>query len=302
MISPPRWTPEELEQQRTKAIESFRRERMQEPLEDYVGAFDRYKGIVENLLRTSVDLLNLDDAATGILTDPNLLEAFRYIAGPPISQDDLRTLSEGVLSPGTLRRNPAMARRVVEVVRIGLDRRRFAWVSENRGPSEAERGAAVMASAALLATRKVGTDRRHKGKEDQETLVEETFLRAGLNKVPTRRIITLMDAPAPGEFCRESELEGGKADFVVRLWDNRVAALECKVSNSAINSVKRLNREAAAKAEAWIRDLGATQIVPAAVLSGVYKLRNLADAQRRGLTLFWAHDAAALVSWILQTR
>jgi hypothetical protein len=34
------------------------------------------------------------------------------------------------------------------------------------------------------------------------------------------------------------------------------------VSNSATNSVKRLNREAAAKAEAWIRDLGATQIIP----------------------------------------
>lgn len=132
--------------------------------------------------------------------------------------------------------------------------------------------------------------------------MEETFLRAGLKKVPTRRIATLMDAPAPGEFCRESELEGGKADFVLRLWDNRVMAMECKVSNSAINSVKRLNREAAAKAEAWIRDLGAVQIVPAAVLSGVYKLHNLTNAQRRGLTLFWAHDLAALIAWIEQTR
>jgi hypothetical protein len=37
-------------------------------------------------------------------------------------------------------------------------------------------------------------------------------------------------------------------------------------------------------------------------LSGVYKLRNLVDAQDRGLTLFWAHDLAALTDWIARTR
>jgi XamI restriction endonuclease len=302
MIQPPRWSSEELEQDRLRAVDAFRVARMQEPLEDYLETFDQYQGVVENLLEVSVDLAQLDNAAIEILTDPGLLEAFRYLAGPPISQDDLRTLGEAVLSPGRLRNDPAMAGRVIEVVRLGLDRRRFAWVIEGREPSEAERAAAVMASAALLATRKVGTDRRHKGKEEQEALVEETFLRANLTKAATRRIETFMDAPAPGNFCRESELHGGKADFVLRLWDNRVMAIECKVSNSAINSVKRLNREAAAKAQAWIRDLGAAQIIPAAVLSGVYKIRNLLDAQERGLTLFWAHDLGQLVAWIERTR
>jgi len=257
---------------------------------------------MENLLKASADLAQLDNAAIEILTNSSLLEAFRYLAGPPVSQDDLRTLGEAVLSPGRLRNDPDMARRVVEVVRLGLDRRRFVWVSEGREPSEAERGAAILASAALLATRKVGTDRRHRGKQEQETQVEEAFLQAGLVKVPTRRVATFMDAPAAGHFCRESELGGGKADFVLRLWDNRVMAIECKVSNSAVNSVKRLNREAAAKAEAWTRDLGTVQLVPAAVLSGVYKTRNLLDAQQRGLTLFWAHNLGGLIDWIEKTK
>ena len=79
-------------------------------------------------------------------------------------------------------------------------------------------------------------------------------------------------------------------------------AIECKVSNSATNSVKRLNNDAAAKAEAWLKDFGTRQVVPAAVLSGVYKLHNLEEAQNRGLALFWAHDLKALTEWIATTR
>jgi hypothetical protein len=79
-------------------------------------------------------------------------------------------------------------------------------------------------------------------------------------------------------------------------------AIECKVSNSSINSVKRLNREAAGKAEKWIYEFGALNVVPVAVLSGVYKLHNLMDAQARGLTLYWAHDLDQLLDWIEGTR
>lgn len=78
--------------------------------------------------------------------------------------------------------------------------------------------------------------------------------------------------------------------------------IECKVSNSALNSIKRVNNDAAVKAETWIKDFGTRNIVPAAALSGVYKLRHLADAQQRGLTIFWTHDLQWLVSWIEQTR
>jgi hypothetical protein len=112
----------------------------------------------------------------------------------------------------------------------------------------------------------------------------------------------LSDAPERGEFCRESLLGTRKADFILQLWDQRFLAIECKVSNSATNSVKRLNNDAAAKAEAWRDDFGRVQVVPAAVLSGVYKLHNLVDAQQRGLTLFWEHDLASLVRWINATR
>jgi len=79
-------------------------------------------------------------------------------------------------------------------------------------------------------------------------------------------------------------------------------ALECKVSNSSTNSVKRLNNDAAVKAEHWIKDFGTTQVVPGAVLTGVYALTNLSTAQSRGLAVFWGHNLQQLTDWIDATK
>jgi hypothetical protein len=96
MIVPPRWTREQFAEDLSRAREFFRQERMREPLEAYLDAFDLCQGFVETLLQTSTDLTRLEAAAVDILADPQLLEAFRYLAGPPLSADDLKTLSESV--------------------------------------------------------------------------------------------------------------------------------------------------------------------------------------------------------------
>jgi XamI restriction endonuclease len=303
VTEPPIWTREQLEIDRRKAIAIFRNERMEEPLEDYLEAFDEYQGHIEELLETTVDLSQLEGTALDVLTDQHLLEAFRYLAAPPISQDDLKVLAEATsLAKGPLQSRPEDVRRVIEVVRLVLDRRRFSWVLENREPTEAERGAAVMASAALMAASRVQTNRRTLGKKQQEALVTQALKDLGLKEVPTREIPNVSHAPSPGEFCGESVLGGRKGDIIVTLWDHRVMPIECKVSNSFLNSVKRLNNDAAAKAGGWKRDFGLRQVVPAAVLSGVYNLHNLLDAQDRGLSLFWAHDLPPLTAWIDQTK
>ncbi|MET3944661.1 Holliday junction resolvase [Corynebacterium mucifaciens] len=89
-----------------------------------------------------------------------------------------------------------------------------------------------------------------------------------------------------------------KADIVIGLGDGRFMALECKVSNSATNSYKRLNAEAAQKAVRWVKDFGEVGIVPAAVLSGVFNTRNLKSAQNDQLTIFWAHSLDELTNFI----
>jgi XamI restriction endonuclease len=302
VIEPLVWTRDELEADRVTAIGIFRKERMEEPLEDYLEGFDKYQGYVEELLETTVDLTRLEGAGLEVLSDPRLLEAFRYIAAPPISADDLKVLADATLSKGQLQKKPEDVQRLVQVVRSVLDRRRFSWVVENREPTESERAAAVMASAALMAASRAQTHRRLLGKEQQEAMVKAALVEIGFKEVPSRIIPNVTLAPPAGEFCGESVLGTRKGDLIVRLWDQRVMPIECKVSNSYINSVKRLNNDAAVKAVSWKRDFGLRQVVPSAVLSGVYKLHNLQDAQERGLTLFWAHNLKPLTEWIGRTK
>lgn len=303
MIDPPHWTPEQLEVDRAKASAAFTKERLEEPLEDYLEAFDVYQGHVEELLEATVDLSDLDTPALDVLGDPRLLEAFRYLAAPPISTDDYKVLADvRSFSRSQLDRSPAAVQRLLGVVRQVLDRRRFAWVVEGREPTEAERSAAVMASAALMAASRTQTGRRTKGKDQQEGAVKAALRELGFTEVASRAIPNISYAPAPGEFCGESRLGTRKGDIIVRLWDHRVMPIECKVSNSSTNSVKRLNNDAAVKAASWKVDFGLRQVVPTAMLSGVYKLHNLVDAQDRGLTIFWAHDLQAMTDWIASTK
>lgn len=304
MIDPPRWTSEELARDRLIAIERFREERMREPLERYLDLFDKRRGHVEDLLETliDIDLEQLDDqTVTDVLTNPELLEAFRYLPGPPISKDDLKEIAETSLSRKSMK-NPVNARAVVKTVLAGLDRRRFPWVSEGREPTAVEREASIIASASLIASQLRATERRNEGKALQEASVFAALEGTGFKRVPARKINTLVDAPGPGQFCSEALLGGRKADVIIRLWDQRVLAIECKVSNSSTNSIKRLNNDAAAKAQHWTRQFGTEQLIPSATLSGVFKLGNLTDAQKSGLTLFWAHDLGTMTTWIESTR
>lgn len=300
--SPPRWSVEQIQADIATAIANFRDERIQEPLEQYLDAFDRYRADVEDLIEETVDLSWLVDLAVECVSDAGRLSVVRYLAAPPISEDDLKTTADvPSLAPGRLQ-DPEIARQVVQTVLGALDRNRFPWVGEDREPSDAERETAVVSTAALMATRRVMTDRANTSKVAQEEAVAERLIEEGLRQVPTRAISNLTKAPAPGEFCRESSFGGRKADLVVGLWDGRKMPVECKVSNSSTNSVKRLNNDAAAKARTWLHEFGAAGIVPTAVLAGVFKVHNVESAQRDGLTVFWAHDLDALAEFVEATR
>lgn len=299
---PPRWSEDVLTDDAGESIRRFREVRMQEPLEAYLDYFDEYRQQVETLIEGTLDLTDLHAQAVDLLTQPSQLTAIRYLASPAISEDDLKVLAEAALTAKRLRAEPEMARRVIDTVLLGLDRERFPWVTEDREPTESERAAAVISTAALIATQKVQTERRTTAKTDQEQAVANVLLANGFTEVPRRTVHNVGSLPAPGEFCAESLFGSRKADLIVRLWDGRAMPTECKVSNSSTNSVKRLNNDAAAKAKTWIQEFGTATCVPAAVLAGVFKVHNLASAQADGLTLFWAHRLDAMVEFVDQTK
>ncbi len=298
-LSPPRWTPEEFAQGVERGIELFRDQRLSEAREDYSSHFNEAQSAVEDLLELTTDLAALEEVGGQAIIDGGYLAALRYVAAPPVSDDDLETLS-GVRESQYSK--PDMWPDVVDTIRTYIDSHRFPWVVDNHEPTEVERYAAIISTAAQLAAQKVETARRNEAKKEQESLVKEALRQANFEQVATREIRSSRAFPKSGEFCGESLVGKKKADVVVGLRDDRILAIECKVSNSKVNSTKRIN-DALGKAREWLEDFGVLGIVPAAVIAGVYNSGNLIAAQERGLTIWWSHDVptmniSAMIKWI----
>lgn len=296
-----RWTLTDLRQDAETAKREFRETRLREPVEHYSGFFTSFAPVaaetIDRLSQLITNPVNANAVAEQI-GDGARRVAFRYMAAPPISDDDLKNLAESTLQAQSLRDDEAQAGRVRDVVSQLLDPHRFPWIAERRVPTERERHAAIVSTTALIAARKVETWRRNNARTAQENAVKGLLHSAGFEEVPARHIEVLDSAPNPGTFCGESKLGNTRADLVVGLRDGRIVPIECKVSNSAVNSYKRINHEAAGKARAWVEAFGQRQVVPVAVISGVFNPDNLETAQEDGLVLIWRHRLSDLARLI----
>lgn len=305
MISSPAvWTNDELSEDAAIASSLFRAERLgvsNEWTTHYDSARKKFESLfhkLHDLNPTGITNKNLEDAYGA-----GLGEVLRYLAGPPISDDDLKVIADVTsLAPGVLKKDPVSLRKVFTVIEQVIDPHRFPWILAGTPPTAQQKEAALLASSVLLAAQRIATERRIDGKDGQEKKVKDYLLTLGFVEVPPVTINTIVRGPQEMQFCSECQLGERKADVVVRLHDTRLMALECKVSNSATNSVKRLNNDAAVKAEYWLKEFGTSQVVPAAVLAGVFKVINLEQAQRRGLSMFWSHDLDKLGAFIASSK
>jgi len=302
--SPAQWTTDELAEDAATSASLFRAERLSVS-DSWETHYKQARGKFELLFKK---LSNLNPSS---ITDNKLAEAYglglgealRYLAGPPISDDDLQVIADvDSIAPGVLKKDPEALRKVFQVIERVIDPHRFPWIEAGTAPSAQQREAALLASSVLLAAQRIATERRNEGKQNQETKVKDYLRGLGFSEVPAMMINTIVKGPQAMQFCAECQLGERKADVVVRLHDTRLMAIECKVSNSSTNSVKRLNNDAAVKAEYWIKQFGRAQVVPAAVVAGVFKVLNLEQAQDRGLSLFWSHDLDKLGAFIEATQ
>ncbi|MGH2370847.1 MAG: XamI family restriction endonuclease, partial [Chloroflexota bacterium] len=252
--------------------------------------------LVRDLFNQTDDLLAFG-SGTALAQNPSLLQAARYLSGPPVSADDLDTLADTRIA-SRRRLDADLSRRAGRIIEAALDRERLPWLFETppRRPTAAERETAIRWTAGLQAAQQVQTARRSEAATRQETAVEKVLLGLDFRKVAPRHI-DAAGGLARGEFSRESRVAGSKCDVPIGLRDGRFLFLECKVSNSGTNSVKRLNREVGGKAPAWREEFGARAIT-AAVLAGVFKLKNLQDAQAAGVVIFWEHDLISLADFL----
>lgn len=291
----PRWSEETLEADRQLAIAVFISQRGKEGTAMYEATFRRIQPLVTKLFVATDDLLDFRPEVFS--AEPALVAPARFLAGPPVSEDDLDTLA-GARIKGKKALDPALAERVAEVIRIAWDPIRFPWIKDNRRPQSGERNAAIDWTCGVWAVEMMRTLRRTESSKRQEASVAELLLGAGLKEIRVRKAIMSVDDLPRQTFCREVLLGGIKCDLPVRLADGRILALECKVSNSATNSVKRLIREVGGKAKTW-QTLFGTQVLTGAVLTGVYKLSNLIEAQDSfGTAIFWEHRLEPLREFV----
>lgn len=302
---PTRWTDDELAEQAQKSIDAFVDRRLKEPRDRYLDHLVQRQGAILRLFKTlsNVDPHNPDtDVVRKILLDSELLDALRYVAGPPVSEDDLNVLvtrSTARITKTRIKEEDALVKAVLALICNMADPIRFPWIDDRRTPARHELKHAIRATTALHATQTLQTERRGYGRAVEKVLRDRlTDLGYGQVKGPNKNKITAPTHwPAAKTFYGECTVYGRKADILIGLADGRIVAVEAKDSSSALNSIKRVLNDTAAKARHWNTKAG-EEIVPVALLSGVFGTESLKSAQASGLFLVWTHELDSFIAWL----
>jgi hypothetical protein len=308
--SPNRWTLDEITRDCQVARDAFRLRRLVDPKAAYEREFESLRKDVEFVVARLPDLLagaKTQELLAEICGDDRKFMVLRYLQAPPISVDDLETLLDARLTPTALRNDTELAARLGKLLRDSLDQRRFEPFLAGRKPSAAASSAAKLATTVAAAIQRVQTERRSDEKAELEGSVRASLTeklgfveRPRANK-PIQTANFRRAAPEPGQFMREATLGDDNCDFLIGLWNNRLLALECKSSNSEINSRKRLNKEVVKNASGWLEKFGEF-VVPGAMLRGVFKPEYVRLAQAATVAVFWDHRLEDLERFVAISR
>lgn len=299
------WSDEELAAQAQLSIDAFVDRRMKEPRDRYLDHLAQRQTAIMRLFRVlvGIDPANPDpETVRTILFDSALLDALRYVAGPPVSEDDLGVLvtrSTNRLTKTRLRASDELTVAVLKMICNMSDPIRFPWIDDRRPPAHHELKHAIRATAALHATQTLQTERRGYGRAVEKVL-KDRLIELGYEKVATpnkSKVTAPSHWPKHKTFYGECTVYGRKADILVGLADGRIVAIEAKDSSSALNSIKRVLNDTAAKAKHWNGKAG-EEIIPIALLSGVFGVESLKTAQASGLYLVWTHELESFVTWL----
>jgi hypothetical protein len=308
---PASWTESELKRDAAEARRRFVRERrsaLKREQTSYAGWLAEYASSARALLAASSDLRKL----TGhVLEDREFLNLARYLAVPPISLDDLDTLTDscfglwvGQKTERGIRPSKRDFTAAAGIISARIDKQRAPWLAAARNPTKAEREAFVNGAASIPAMNRLTTTRRGERSRLQEDLTRAAV--AAADYVSVKLPGTLRDPVQDMEPATYSEhsrrLAGTNMDVPVRLKANHPTgqlflAIECKVSNSSINSRKRL-LEVNSKRETWDSSGLPHRFRTAAVLAGVFDVARLVELQNAGVMIFWEHRLKDLTAFL----
>lgn len=184
------WSDDELAEHQQRALNAFVDRRLAEPSSRYLQHLRARRAAIHRLVRllAPVDPANPDIAVVRqVLAAPELEAALRYMAGPPISADDLGVIVTRGTQRLTRRRintDPKLANEILRLICRLADSERFPWVRDNRPPKRYELKQAIRATTSLHAAQTMQTERRNYGKE-VERYLENRLVQAEFTKIPT---------------------------------------------------------------------------------------------------------------------
>lgn len=302
---PKTWSDDELAERAQQSIDAFVDRRLKEPRDRYLDHVQQRQSAIFRLFKVlaGVDPAKPDaETVREIMLDSQLRDALRYVAGPPVSADDLNVLvtrSTARITKTRLKNEDDLVVTILDLICRMSDPTRFPWIDDQRVPTTHELKHAVRATTALHATQTLQTERRGYGRA-VEKILQDRLQELGYEKLkaPNKSKVTAPTHwPAAKTFYGECTVYGRKADLLIGIADGRIVAVESKDSSSALNSIKRVLNDTAAKAKHWNSKAG-EEIVPVALLSGVFGVDSLKDAQASGLYLVWSHDLDEFVAWL----
>ena len=322
--APRKWTEEELVEEAQIALHEFVDRRLAEPAGTYATHFKARRKALVRLFRKLSDVNNQNpsvDLVREVIADEEMFAALRYVAGPPVSEDDLGVLvtrSVNGIAQKALAEDDALPVAVLKLICKMSDPFRFPWIPAGRPPTTREIREAIAMTSALHASQALQTERRGYGRAIEQRLVTRlealgyVKVTGGRSKAkpkagepvlppypPKGKVTQPSHHPVFPYFYGECIVYGRKVDLFIALKSGVMIALEAKDSSSALNSTKRLLNDTAAKAKRY-EDAAGKNVISVALLSGVFKIADLDQAQESGLSLVWAHDLDEFVAWIGQ--
>lgn len=227
----------------------------------------------------------------------------RQMLAPPLSQDQFAIVCPSYSKGHENKDRPIpedKAALLAEAVLSLRDIRLLPWLSQNRAPSTDEMERVVTAVTPLLAAQIHLTAKRTSSSNAQEEAVVSLLLSKNWKRLPSR-LVDRRASLGSREFMKKTRFATNtrpqEVDIACGLGGTVVLAMECKVSNDATNSVKRVN-DVLKKATAWRQHWGEGFVKPAALLQGVIGFKDVERLLDADVAVFWSHDLPRFERWI----
>lgn len=244
----------------------------------------------------------LSDMSAAIQASGAHIRVFRHILAPPISQDQFKLLcpSYPKAAENSGRAvDVGVADTVAAAIGLARNKKMTRWLERGGLPRPIELRELMHAVSPLLSQQILATVRRNRLSAEQEGAVLTLLQSKGWTRMTSTLIQTLSTVPR-GHFMHKTRFATGtqpqEVDVACGLGGDVVLAMECKVTNDRLNSVKRIN-DVLKKASAWQAHYGSF-VHTAALLQGVINYQDVHRLLDARVEVFWTHRLEDFGDWL----